>query len=242
MRGAWKRLSWPLHVPAAPTPLLHDDKLYDAQKDFAPITLTSTSPNVLVVNPSLPVKSPQELIAYAKAKPGELNYGGGAAGSSTYLSSELFRSMAGLNMVRIPYKGTGPALNALVAGAIQLMFSTSSAAAPHLKSGRLRALAVTSAQPSPLAPGLPTIAASGVPGYESAAKDGVFAPAHTPAAVVTRLNRAIVQAVKSDEIRTRFLNAGVEVVGSTPEQLAAAVKTDIATIGKLIKDARLRAD
>ncbi len=224
------------------TPLLHSESLYDPLKDFSFVALTSRSPNVLVVHPSLPIKSVQELIAYAKSKPGNLNYGSGAAGASTHLAGELFKEMAHVDIVRVPYKGSGPAMNAVMSGAIQVMFSTTGAAVAQVKAGRLRALAVTSADPSPLAPGLPTVAASGVPGYESVSKDGIFAAAHTPAAIINRLNQLISQVVNESDIRARFLNAGVEAVGSSPQVLEAAVKSDIATISKLIKDTGMRAD
>ena len=224
------------------TPLLHDDALYDPLKDFSFIALTGSSPNVLVVHPSLPVRSVQDLIGYAKAKPGELNYGSGAAGASTHLAGELFKVMAGVNIVRIPYKGTGPAMNGLMAGAIQIMFATAAAAVPQINSGHLRALAITSAQPSPLTPGLPTVAASGLPGYESVAKDGIFAPANTPAAIIRRLNRAIVQVLNEDDIRARFFRVGVDAAGSSPQLLEATVRSEIATVSKLIKGNGLRAD
>src|SRR5207249_1713353 len=139
------------------------------------------TPNILVIHPSLPVSSVSELIALAKARPGQINDAGANTGSSVHLAAELFKAMAGVKIVRVPFKGVGPALNALIAGQVQIMFPSAGAVAPHVKSGRLRALAVTSAQPTALAPGLPTVAASGVPGYESIAMFGIFAPARLPA-------------------------------------------------------------
>ncbi len=220
-------------------PLLQETP-YDPVKDFAPVTLTDSAPNVLVVNPSLPVKSVKELIALAKARPGELNYGSSSTGSTPHLAAELFNNMAGVKIVRVPFKGSGPAVISLLGGQVQLMFATAGSVAPHVKSGRLRALAVASPQPSALAPGLPTIAASGVPGYEAVAFEGMFAPAKTPVAIIDRLNQEIVRVLNRAEVKERFFNAGVETVGSTPEEFAAAIKSNVAKWGKLIKDAGIR--
>ena len=216
---------------------------FDPVKDFSPITLTSRSPNILVVHPSLPAKSVKELIALAKARPGELNYGAGAIGASTHMASELFRLMAGVDIVHIPYKSSGPAVIALLSGQLQLMFGTTGAVTPHIKSGRLRALAVSTLQPSALAPGLPTIAAAGnLPGYESASTAGVFAPAGTPEGIVNLLNEEIRRVLSRPEVKERFFNQGVEVLGTSPEQTAAFVKSDMATIAKVIRDAGIRGD
>ena len=161
-------------------PFLRNHVPYDPVRDFSPITMAVTTPNILVVHPSLPVSSVRELIALAKARPGQINDAGANTASSVHLAAELFKAMAGVKIVRVPFKGVGPSLNALIAGQVQIMFPSAGAVAPHVKSGRLRALAVTSAQPTALAPGLPTVAASGVPGYESIAMFGIFAPAqHT---------------------------------------------------------------
>lgn len=223
-------------------PLLRSNVAYDAVRDFAPVTWAAKSPNTVVVHPSLPVRTMAELVAYAKAHPGELNYGSGGTGSSTHLSVELFKSMTGVDIVRVPFRGNAPALNALVAGQLHVMFATAGAVAPHLQSGRLRALAVTSAQPSPLAPGLPTVAASGLPGYESTQIYGVFAPAGTATAIVRGLNAEIVRVLGRADVRERFLASGVEPVGSSPEQFAATIKSEIARMGKVIKNAGLRED
>jgi tripartite-type tricarboxylate transporter receptor subunit TctC len=221
-------------------PLLQPNARYDPQRDFAPITWAARSPNTLVVHPSLPVKSVQELIALARAKPGQLTYGAGGTGASSHFAAELFKSMTKTDILRVTYRGNGPALTDLVAGNIQVMFVPSGGAAPHVKSGRLRAIAVTSAEPSPLAPGLPSIASAGLPGYESIQIYGVYAPAKTPDAIVRRLNEAIVAVLQTPEVRERFLNVGVETVGSTPGELAAAMKTDMARLRKLIKEANIR--
>ena len=216
---------------------------FDPVKDFSPITLTSRSPNILVVHPSLPAMSVKQLIALAKARPGELNYGAGAIGASTYMASELFKLMAGINIVHVPYKSSGQALTALLGGQLQLMFATTGGVTPHIKSGRLRALAVSTPQPSALAPGLPTIAAAGnLPGYESAATAGVFAPAGTAQMIINQLNEEIKRVLNRPDVKERFFNQGVEVIGTSPEETAAFVKSDMATVGKVIKDAGIRAD
>ena len=223
-------------------PLLNSNAPFDAVRDFAPITWAAKSSNTLVVHPSLPVKSVQELIAYAKARPGELNYGSGGNGSSTHLAVELFKSMTGVNIVRVSFKGNGPALNAMLGGEVHVMITTAGSVTPHLKSGRLRPLAVTSAEPSPLAPGLPTIAASGLPGYESIQIYGVFAPAKVPAAIVKRLNEEIVRVLGRPDVKEKFIANGMEPVGSTPQLLAATMKSEIVRIGKVIKEAGIRGD
>jgi len=224
------------------TPFLQDNVPYDPVKDFAPISITARSVNILVVHPSVAANSTRELIALAKSKPGQFNYATGATGASNHLAAELFKAMAGINIVRIPYKGAGPAVNDLVSGQVHMMFPTTAAGLPHVRAGRLRALGVTSVQPSALAPGLPTVAESGLPGYESVVMYAMFAPARTPAAVVKRLHSGLVQSAKSSESTERFFNAGVEVVASSPGELAAAVASEMTRMGKLIKDARLRTE
>ena len=221
-------------------PLLQRNAPYDAVRDFVPITWAAKAPNAVVVHPSLPVKSVGQLIALAKARPGELNYGSGGNGSSTHLAVELFKSMARVDIVRVTFRGNAPALNALFAGEVQLMIAPAGSLASHLNSGRLRLLAVTSAQPSPLLPGLPTMAASGLPGYESMQIYGVFAPARTPAAIVQRLNDEIVRVLRRPDVKEKFLAAGVEPVGSTPQELGTTMKSEIVRIGKVIKDAGIR--
>ena len=215
---------------------------YDPVRDFSPITWAVSLPNVLVVHPSLPVKTVKELIALAKARPGVLNYSSGTTGSATQLASELFKVMADINVVAIPFKGAGPALYSLLAGEVEFRFATPSTVMSHVKLGRLRALAVTSAQPSALVPGLPTVAASGLPGYESVSINAMFAPAATPAAVINRLNQETVRFLKRADTREQLLAIGVDVVANSPEEFAAAMKADMAKMGKLIKDAALRAN
>jgi len=214
---------------------------YDPVKDLAPITWAARSPNTVVVHPSLPVKSLKELIALAKARPGQLMYGSAGTGATSHLSAELFKSMAKVDVLRVPYKANAPALNDLLSGQVQIMFSTASSVTPHVRSGRLRALAVTSAKPTPLAPGLPTVAAAaGLPGYESISIYGVFAPAKTPEAIIRQLNQSIVAVLNHPDVREKFLNVGVETVGSTPEQFAAVIKADMARMSKVIKEAGIR--
>jgi len=214
---------------------------YDPVRDFVPITLVSRAPNLLVVHPSLPVKSVKDLIALAKARPGELNYGAGAVGAATYMASEMFKYMAGVNIVHIPFKSSGAAVTALVSGQLEVMFATTGGATPHVKSGRLRALAISSLQPSPLAPGLPTIAAAGdLPGYESAATACVFAIAGTPDAIVSRLGEEIRKVIARPEARERFLRTGVEPVGMTPDETAAYIKSDTAATAQMIREAGIR--
>ena len=210
---------------------------YDPVRDFSPVTVAITAPSILVVTPALPVKSVKDLIALAKAKPGVLNYASGAIGSSNHLATALFSSMAGINIVRIQYKGIGESVIALVAGEIQILFASTAALAPHIASGKVRALAVTSAQPSALAPGLPTISASGVPGYQANQVNSLFAPAKTPETIINRLNRDIVRVLNRPDVKEKFFKTGLETVGSSPQQLATAMKSEMARIGKVIKDA-----
>jgi tripartite-type tricarboxylate transporter receptor subunit TctC len=220
---------------------LRDNVPYDPVQDFSPITLAVRSPNLILLHPSLPVKSVKELIALAKARPGALNDASAGAGSSTHIAAELFKAMTGVNIVRVPYKGTGPAVTALISGEVQLMFATAGSAAPHLKSVRLRALAVTSAEPSTLFPGLPAVAAT-VPGYEGVSILGIFAPAKTPAAIINFLHQAIVQVLNRADVKEKFFSIGVETVGSSPDEFAAKVKSEMNRLGRVIKDAGIRAE
>jgi tripartite-type tricarboxylate transporter receptor subunit TctC len=222
-------------------PMLRDNVPWDPLRDFAPVTIAVQLPNILVVHPSLPVKGVRELIDYAKARPGKLDYAAGTIGVSPHLAAELFKSMTGIDIVRVPYKGGGPALNALIAGETQLMFPNAGSAISHMKSGRLRALAVSSAQPSALAPGLPTIA-SVVPGYEFAAVICIYAPAKTPAAIVDLLNRESVRVLRQPDVKERLFNTGNEVVAGTPREFIAYMKADMQKMSKVIKDAGIRAE
>jgi len=223
-------------------PFLQKNVPYDPVRDFAPITLATSSPLMLVVHPGVPAKTVQDLIALAKSKPGELNYSSSSAGTPQHIAAELFKSMAGVNVVRIPYKGAGPAVVALVAGEVQMTFSSAGAAVPHVKSGRLRALAVASAEPSALAPGLPTVASAGLPGFEAGSLWGFFAPAKTPAALVTRLRGEIVGVLNKPDVKEKLMSSTTEVIGSTPEKFAAAMKADMVRGAQVIKAAGIKAD
>jgi tripartite-type tricarboxylate transporter receptor subunit TctC len=213
---------------------------YDAVRDFSPISLTASAPLLLVVHPSVPARSVKDLIALAKARPGALNIAAATVGTSSHLAAELFKAMARVDMVYIPYKGGGPQVIGLISGETQVAFDTGASLLPHITSGRLRALAVTSAKPSALFPGLHTVAASGVPGYEAALMYGVFAPAGTPRPIINKLNTEIVRVLHRVDVKERLFNAGAEVVGSSPEALGSIVKSEMTRLGKVIKDGGLR--
>ncbi len=213
---------------------------YDTLKDFAPVTQTASQQIILVVHPSLPVKSVRELIEYAKAKPDALNYG--TSSNSVQLSMELFKSMVGIRIAHIPYKGSGPMLNDLLGGQIQLTFGASVATLPQVKAGKLRALAIGDAKRSALMPELPTVAEAGVPGYQSVIWSGVLAPARTPRSVIDRLNGALVRILQQPELRERLVQLGSDPVGSTPEQFGAFIRTEIDKWGKIARIAGVRAE
>ena len=208
---------------------------FDFARDFAPVVLTTAAPNVLVVHTSVPAKSVKELIALAKIRPGQLNYASAGTGTAPHLSGELFNAMAGVRMVHIPYKGSPPAVTDLLAGEVALMFSPSSTVLPHVKSGRLRALAVTTATRLPSLPNLPTVAESGLKGYETITWFGFVAPAKTPPAIVTRLNTEIVKVLALPEVRNPFAIQGIEVIGGTPEQFASYIRDEITKWAKVIR-------
>jgi len=214
---------------------------YDMLRDFTPVSAVARAVNVLVVNSALPAKSVADLVALAKTKPGGLNYGSSGTGASNHLAAEMFRTMAQIEIVRVNYKGAGPALTALIAGELQLMFPSAGAATPHVRAGRVKALAVTSAAPSALFPGLPAIAAT-LPGYESLAIYGLFAPAGTPPAIIVRLNTVVAQFLARADIQERFAAAGMDAAASTPGQLSASVQAEVARIGKVIRAAGIRGD
>lgn len=220
-------------------PLL-DNVPYDHRTELKPITLTSRSPNILVVHASLGVGSVKELIALAKANPGKIDYASGPIGASNHVAAELFKAMAGVDLVRIGYKGGGPALNDVVAGQVKVMFATTGSVTSHVQAGRLKGLAVTSAEPSPLVPGMPTVAASGVPGYSAEAIYGFWAPGKTPAPILKRLHAEAVRVLGEPETKERFLRSGVEAVGSTPEQFADVIKAESARLAKVFDTAGIR--
>lgn len=221
------------------TQFLRDGVNWDVTRDFIAVSLAMSSPNILVVHPSLPVKSTRELIALAKARPGQLNYAAGTIGAAPHLASELFNAMAQTHIVRVAYKGTGPSVIALLGGEVHLMIAGLGSVAPHIKAGKLRSLAITSARTSALAPELPTIA-SVLPGYESTSVLGMFVPAKTPLAIVNRLQQEIARAVNKPEVKELLFNAGVESNGTTPDEFATYVKNESARMGKVIREANIR--
>ena len=220
---------------------LHRSLPYDPLRDFQPITLLAKAPQILVVNPSLPVNSLKELIALARAKPGALTYGSGTNGTGAHLSAELLTSLAKIDIVQVPYKtGVGGALIELLGGQISMVFGGVPGVAPHIRSRKLRALGVTSATRTPVFPELPTIAEAGVPGYEITLWYGVLAPAGTPAPIVTTLNRTLVKALDSQEMRERMAGEGAEPAPTTPEQFRAFIKSEIGRWTSVMKSSGIR--
>ena len=214
---------------------------YDAEKDLMPITRATSAPSFLFIHPSVPAKTVRELIAYAKANPGKLNYGMAGVGTSGHLAVELLKNMAGINLVQVAYKGSSEMVTNLVGNQIQVAISSASTGMPHVAAGRLRVLGVGGTKPSTLAPDVPPIA-SGLPGYEISAEQAMWVPAGTPKAVVDRLSAAVLRVLDNPEVKKRFLSDGTETIGSTPAQSAAYIKADIAKWAKLVKEANLRMD
>ncbi|MBI2316206.1 MAG: tripartite tricarboxylate transporter substrate binding protein [Betaproteobacteria bacterium] len=223
-------------------PFIQPSVSFDPVRDYAPITMTTRSPLVLVVHPSLPVASVRDLIRLAKARPGALNYAIPTVGSTGHLAVELFKSMAGIDIVQVGYRSSGPATIDLMAGQVQLMFSVTGGVAQHVKTGRLKALAVSTAQPTALVPGVPTVAESGLPGFSIVSTAGMLAPANTPAAVINRLNQEFVRVLTKPELKERLFNLGVEAINSSPAEFAAFIKAEMAKMGKVIKDAGIRTE
>lgn len=215
---------------------------FDSLKDFAIVVLVGTQPSVLVVHPSLPVKSVRDLIALARARPGQLNYASTGTGTAGHLVGELFKSLAQVNYVHIPYKGGGPAVIDLVSGQVQFMFATAASVMQHVRSGRLRALAVTSGERSPSLPELPTIAETGVPGFEAITWHGVVVPAGTPAAVVGRVNSEFNAVLSTPETRERLAAQGVEAKGGTAAEFATFLRNEIPKWTKVVRDSGAKAD
>jgi tripartite-type tricarboxylate transporter receptor subunit TctC len=215
---------------------------YDTIKDFAPITVCVTSSYVLVVHPSLPVKSVNELIALAKARPGEINYSSSGSSGPQHLAGELFKMMAKVNMTHVPYKGGGPAVVALVGGHVQLQFSTPVSALPHVKTGKLRPLAVTGLKRSEAVPELPTVSEAALPGYEAVTWWGLLAPARTPREIVNKIHGDVVKLLQAPDTREKLAREGVSPAGSTPEQFAAMIDKDMVTLGKVVKAANVKLD
>src|SRR5690349_6393714 len=226
----------------AVNPSLYSHMPYDAQKDFAPITLVAVTPNVLVVNPSLPVHSVKELIAYAKANPGKLSFGSGSTGSAGHLAGALLNADVGLDIVHIPYKGAAPATQALLAGDTQLMFDNLANAMVHVKAGKLRALAVTTGLRSKLAPNLPTMAEAGVPGFDISTWFGLLAPAGTPPDIVAKWNADVTRILIMPEMRERLLAQGAEPAPDTPTQFARFISDELARYARIVKASGAKVD
>jgi tripartite-type tricarboxylate transporter receptor subunit TctC len=223
-------------------PSIYAKMPYDAVKSFQPITLIGTNANVLVVGADSPYKTVQDVIAAAKAKPGSISFASAGNGTSQHLSGELFKSLAGISLEHVPYKGSGPAIQDVMAGHVPMMFDTTVVAAPHIQSGKVRALAVTSAKRVKSLPNVPTMVEAGVPGYELVSWQGIFAPAGTPKDVVQRLNAEIVKVLKMPDVRERLESLGLDPVGNTPDEFAAFQKAEIAKWAKVVKDGNIKAD
>jgi tripartite-type tricarboxylate transporter receptor subunit TctC len=215
---------------------------YDAVRDFAPVTLAATIPVVLVVHPSLPVKSVKELIALAKAHPGELNYASGGTGSAQHLPMEMLRVDTGINIIHVPYKGLGPAFNDVLGGQVPMMFAGVSNVVPYMKTGRLRVLAIGSPKRSPTLPDVPTVAEAGVPGFDFDSWTGYLVPAGTPKDIIVKLHADITRTLGLPEVREKLTMLGFDLVGGTPEAFATLIRNDIARFGKLVKAAGIRAE
>jgi tripartite-type tricarboxylate transporter receptor subunit TctC len=223
-------------------PSLHKKVPYDPVADFAPISMLAEYPHLLLVHPTVPAKSVKELIALAKAKPGQLNYASGGAGSVAHITAELFKNLAGVNFVHVNYKGTGPALIGFLAGEASVAFYSVSATAQHVKAGRLRALATTGGKRSPSLPDLPTIAEAGVPGYEAYNWAGVLAPARTPKPIITKLHGELVRILQLPDIKQRLAAIDFEPVGNTPEEFGAFIRKEVVKWAKVVKGAGIQQD
>ncbi len=223
-------------------PSLYSKVNYDPVKSFAPISLVASVVHVLEVHPSVPVKSVGELITWLKANPGKANYGSVGAGTSTHLESELFNTMAGVKMVHVPYKGSAPALTDLVGGSLQVMFDAWASSGPFVKDGRTRLLAVTTAQRSKILPDVPTVAESGLPGYEAMPWLGLLAPAGTPDAVVKKFHDELMEVLKEQAVQDKFHSLGLDIIGNTPQEFADFIKKDITKWAKVIQETGAKAN
>ena len=221
-------------------PSLYPKLAYDPVRDFAPITLVAMFPLGLFVHPSVPAQSVSELVALARAKPGQLNFASAGSGGPTHMAGEMLKAMARIDIVHVPYKGNAAALNDLLGGRVQMFFSNLLTAMPHVRSGRLRALAVSTAKRSPQVPELPTMAEAGVPGYEMTNWIGMLAPAATPRAIVLRLNRDIAAILGAPDMKERFRAQGLDLVSSTPEEFAAFIRSELAKWRKVVKESGAR--
>jgi tripartite-type tricarboxylate transporter receptor subunit TctC len=223
-------------------PFLYRNVPYDVGRDFLPVTVIAAVPNVLVINPQLPVKDLAELIAYAKANPGKLNFSSPGAGSGAHLAGELLKSSAGIELVHVPYNGIAPAVTAVVAGDVQMMFAAAPSALPQVTGGKLRAIAVASPKRIAAAPAIPTLDDSGLPGFDVTSWYSIVAPAGTPPAVVDRLQKEIARALESPDVKAKLAGLGAEPVANTPADFAAMIKVETAKWGKIVKDANIRAE
>ena len=224
------------------SPNLQSKLGYDPVRDFAPITNLASTPYILVTHPSVPVNSVKELLALARAKPGALNYASGGTGSAPHLAGELFRSMAKIEVVHVPYKGSSPAITELLGGQVQYMFTGIPSIIQQVKAGKAKLIAVTSAQRTPALPDTPTVSESGVPGYDVNPWFGILAPARTPPAIVTRLHDEIVGLLKAPAVRDRFAQEGIDVIGDTPAQFGKYIATEREKWGKVLKSAGIKAE
>ena len=224
----------------AVNPNLNEKLPYDPIRDFSPVILLARAPLILVVHPSVPARTFAEFVAYARKNPGKLNFASNGNGSSAQLAAVMFDSMAGAEMVHVPYKGLAPALTDLLSGQVQVMFSSPVAILPHIKAGKLRALAVTGEKRMASLPEAPTVAESGFPGYEASSWYGILAPAGTSREIVARLNAEFLKALEQPDVRNSLIADGAEPVGDTPEQFAAYIRSEKERMGKLIRDARIR--
>ncbi len=228
--------------PHSVNPSLYPKLPYDTLRDFAPVSMVATSPYVLVVHPSLPVRNVKDLIALAKSKPDQLTYGSGGSGSSAHLAAELFNQMAGVKLREIPYKGAGPALQAVLSGETSAVFGNALTVKPHIQSGRVRALGIASQKRSPSSPEIPTIAESGVPGFHADAVLGVLVPARTPRALVERLNSEIHKTMRQPGAVDAMRNVGVEIALSTPEEFGRVIDSEMQRWGKLVRTLKLKVE
>jgi tripartite-type tricarboxylate transporter receptor subunit TctC len=229
-------------VPASVNQTLFKNLRFNIIKDFIHVSLLSTAPNVLVVHPSLPVRSVNELIAYAKARPGQLTFGSAGNGSSNHLSGELFKMMAGIDMLHVPYKGGSAAVTELLGGHISIYFATTPSAISHVRSGKLRALGMTSEKRSASVPDIPTISEAGLPGFDLSAWHGLFAPAGTPAPIIAKLSAEVVRVLRMPDVEKRYNSQAVDVIASSPEEFAAFIRQDVAKFEKLIKTANIHVE
>lgn len=215
---------------------------YNTLKDFSPISLVTITPNILVVHPSVRATSVKELISVAKSKPGALNFASNGSGASSHLSGELFKTMTGTSMVHVPFKGGGPALTALLSGEVQLMFGNPLPLLPHVKTGKLRALAVTSAKRSAAAPDLPTMAEAGLPGYEVSPWYGLLAPSGTPKAIINTLSQEVIKVLRLPDVREQLSRSGADPIGNTPEEFSDFIKAELVKWAKVIKESGAKLD